>query len=76
MRHKLNEKFRRLFKKEKKPYFPAPCSEYDSSATVTLSSYETCSNNSIIKIRKRDHLKNKLKHLKKKDKNKSQLSIR
>lgn len=75
MRYKLNKKFRMFFKREKKPYFPAPCSEYDSSATVTLSSYETCSNNSTIKIRKRDHLKNKLKNFKKRDKGKLQSYI-
>ena len=70
MRDKLNKKFKILFKREKKPYFPAPCSEYDSSATVTLSSFETCANESTLKIKKRDYLRIKFKKFKQRDKEK------
>ena len=59
----LKNDFKNLFRKQKKPYFPAPCSEYDSSAPVTLTTGDMVSRHSELKVRKRDIFKNKFKSL-------------
>ncbi|KAK5781648.1 uncharacterized protein PWA37_004544 [Arxiozyma heterogenica] len=59
----LKNKLKKLFQKERKPYFPAPCSEYDSSAPVTLTTGDMVSESSNLKLRKRDIFKNKLKSI-------------
>lgn len=64
----LKKMFKELFQKEKKPYFPAPCSEYDSSAPVTLTTSDMLSESSRLRIRKRDIFKNTLKSIFKIDK--------
>lgn len=59
----LKNKLKGLFQKERKPYFPAPCSEYDSSAPVTLTTGDMVSESSNLNLRKREIFKNKLKSI-------------